>query len=62
VVTCDMKDTTILTIVLFSGNSFCLGGMVKNGTKFACVFMIPRVGQGLSVLQKQRTEKQPHNR
>lgn len=57
--TCGMKYTKILTTVLFSGNSFYLGGRVKNGTEFACVLMIPRVGQGLSVLQKHRTEKQP---
>lgn len=36
----------------FSGNSFSLGCMVKNGTEFACVLTIPRVGQGLSVLWK----------
>lgn len=43
----------------FSGNSFSLGCMVKNGTEFAYVLMIPRVGQGFSVLWKHTTEKQP---
>lgn len=40
--------------VLSLGNSLCLGGMVKKGTKFACVLMMLRVGQGLSVIWKQR--------
>lgn len=52
----DRKDTKVLAAVLFSGNVFCPRVMVKNGTKFACVLMIPRVAQGLSVLQKHWTE------
>lgn len=52
VATHDRKDTKVLAAVLFSGNVFCPRVMVKNGTKFVCVLMIPRVAQGLSVLQK----------